>query len=82
MSSPADKDDSSIRIRGRATSVAGAWHVCTLPRVATWDAATRARRDRFRYFANSLERSAKALNSSALPEGSSRNIVACSPGWP
>jgi hypothetical protein len=31
---------------------------------------------------NSLAGSAIALNSSALPAGSNRNIVACSPGWP
>jgi len=30
----------------------------------------------------SCVRSWKALNSSALPEGSRRNIVHCSPGWP
>ena len=31
------------------------------------------------YFAKSWLRSAKALNSSALPDGSKKNIVACSP---
>jgi CBS domain containing-hemolysin-like protein len=34
------------------------------------------------FFANSLAGSAMALNSSALPAGSSRNMVACSPGCP
>lgn len=32
--------------------------------------------------ANKAFRSAKALSSMALPEGSRKNIVACSPGWP
>src|ERR1044072_1971424 len=34
------------------------------------------------YFANSDDISANALNSSALPEGSRKNIVACSPTSP
>ena len=42
----------------------------------------RPRRRPTNIFANSLAGSAIALNSSALPAGSSRNIVACSPGWP
>lgn len=40
------------------------------------------RASRPRQRANSCERSRKALNSSALPEGSRKNIVACSPTWP
>ena len=39
-------------------------------------------RRRCAHFANSFEGSLNALNSSALPEGSSRNIVACSPTSP
>ncbi len=35
-----------------------------------------------RHLAKSWPRSAKALNSSALPDGSRKNIVACSPTWP
>src|SRR5690554_1458994 len=34
------------------------------------------------HVANSESRFLKALNSSALPEGSRKNMVACSPGWP
>jgi len=34
------------------------------------------------YLAKSCPMSLNALNSSALPHGSSRNMVACSPGWP
>src|SRR4029453_6122417 len=34
------------------------------------------------HFANTCARSPNALNSSALPEGSRKNIVACSPTWP
>jgi len=34
------------------------------------------------YFAKSWERSAKALNSRALPAGSRKNMVDCSPVWP
>ena len=46
--------------------------------------AVSIRRDngRCRSFANRFAGSAIALNSSALPAGSSRNIVACSPGSP
>ena len=39
----------------------------------------RATRPLPRYFANSRDGSAKALNSSALPHGSRKNMVACSP---
>ena len=42
----------------------------------------RACRRRASSFANSFAGSAIALNSSALPAGSSKNIVACSPGSP
>lgn len=34
------------------------------------------------YLAKIAASSPKALNSSALPEGSRKNMVACSPGWP
>ncbi len=34
------------------------------------------------YFANTCEKSTNALNSSALPLGSRKNIVACSPTSP
>src|SRR6185503_4737434 len=34
------------------------------------------------YLANTCFKSPNALNSSALPEGSRKNIVACSPTWP
>ena len=43
------------------------------------DSATRLRRT---YFAKSEPRSANDLNSRALPDGSMKNIVACSPGSP
>ncbi len=35
-----------------------------------------------RYLANRLSGLVIALNSSALPEGSRKNMVHCSPGWP
>lgn len=35
--------------------------------------------ERWFYFANICERSAKALNSRAFPDGSRKNMVACSP---
>ena len=34
------------------------------------------------HFANSIASSAKPFISSALPLGSRKNMVACSPGWP
>ena len=34
------------------------------------------------YFAKICDSSANALNSIALPAGSRKNIVHCSPGWP
>ena len=64
----------AVRIPTRARIM----RVARLARARKRDDAARAASS----FANSLAGSAIALNSSALPAGSSRNIVACSPGSP
>src|SRR3569623_1881655 len=52
------------------------------PRFGEAEVVRHLDRDRIAHLANNCASSANALNSSALPLGSRKNIVACSPGWP